>query len=429
MSLISATRLLLLVLFVGVAFNIFEVEGFAASSELHRKWAIAFPTVSLIDHNNTIIMDYHMDPDLTAANVRTKIMTENCDSPEITQGINTDFVDTDGNHVFQLDISQFTLNETISTISEDMQNATLRFCLMYSLWSGDDEDATEINYIYNTLSVFLSLDGMFTMTINVDEFTPSDDDDDEATDDEVEKKEKLEKEKHILRCYLCHPVTHVPVAPPIGGYGLGDVLSICSEASQSVIDDNMFLKGVDNFMWRRTVTLRNGEKKVHEQWAVKDGVPDAVSTYHCPHRALFCTFTTMLNAEFFTMPGFVEGIGSTALKFGADRKLVLEIGGFDNDTINLRGNLSTEASLPSLAAEQQRQLFDESRANMAMWIPVRGPSPRPKLAKPKVEIEEDSNTTSNWFIWLLISATFAVVFGVSAGLFWREWYRENMVKS
>ena len=74
---------------------------------------------------------------------------------------------------------------------------------------------------------------------------------------------KLEKEKHILRCYLCHPVTHVPVAPPIGGYGLGDVLSICSEASQSVIDDNMFLKGVDNFMWRRTVTLRNGEKKVH----------------------------------------------------------------------------------------------------------------------------------------------------------------------
>ena len=425
MPFISARRFLLPVLLVCVALNIVEVvEGFA-SSELYRKWAIAFPTVSLIQDNNTIILDYDMNSVLTAANVRTKIMTENCDSPEITQGINTNYVDTNGDHVFQLDISKFTLNETISTISDDGQNATLKFCLMYSLWSGDEEDAIEINYIYNILSVFLSLDDMITMTIGVDEFTPSDDDD--ATDDD-ERKGKVEKEKHILRCFLCHPVTHVEVPPPIGGYGLGDVISICSEASQSVIDDNMFLKGVDNFLWRRTV-MRGGIPFVTEQWAVKDGVPDALSTYHCPHRALFCTFTTMLNAEFFTLPGFVEGIGSTGLKFGA-RKLVLEIGGSGNDTIqteNLRGNQSKAASLPLLEEEQQRQLFDESSANMAMWIPIRGPSPRPRLAEPKENIEE--NNTSNWLIWLLISTTFAVVFWVNACLYWREWDRQDAMKS
>ena len=175
--------------------------------------------------------------------------------------------------------------------------------------------------------------------------------------------------------------------------------------------------------------MRGGIPFVTEQWAVKDGVPDALSTYHCPHRALFCTFTTMLNAEFFTLPGFVEGIGSTGLKFGA-RKLVLEIGGSGNDTIqteNLRGNQSKAASLPLLEEEQQRQLFDESSANMAMWIPIRGPSPRPRLAEPKENIEE--NNTSNWLIWLLISTTFAVVFWVNACLYWREWDRQDTMKS
>ena len=421
MSIKPATRLLLLVLSVGLAVNIFQVEGLI-HTDLHQKWAIAFPTVSLIQDNNTIIVDYDMHPDLTAENVRTKLMTENCYGPEVTQGILQNYVDTDGEHVFQLDISQLVVNETISTISEDAQNATLKFCLMYSLWSGDEEDyAIEINYIYNILSVYLSLDGAITMTINVDEFTPSDDDD--ATDDK-ERKEKLEKEKHILKCYLCHPVTHVPQPPPFGGFGLGDVVSICSEASQSVIDDNMFLKGVDNFLWRRTV-MRGGIPFVTEQWAVKDGVPDALSTYHCPHRALFCTFTTMLNAEFFTMPGFVEGIGSTALKFGADRKLEVQMLDYEQ-AMNLRG---MAASLPSEEEERQRQLFDESTANMAMWLPIRGPSPRPRLAEPKVEIEE-TKTANYWYIWLLISATFAVLFGVSASLFWREWHREHtMVKS
>lgn len=484
--------LLLLVFFAILTPYTLEVEG-SASEQLYHKWAIGLPTVSLGD-KNTFTVDYDINDDLlTPANVRTKIMTEDCMGPQIEQGVRADYVATNGNHVFQLEIQQLTTNQTITTISEDRLSATMKLCLKYSLWSGDEEYAVEINNLYNILTVYMRLEDDYATDIglNVELWVWNDDEISEDDDEqEIEKKKKLQKEKHILRCYLCHPVTHVPTFPPIGGYGLGDVLSICSEASQSVIDDNMFLKGVDNFLWRRTVTLRNGEKKIHEQWAVKDGVPDALSTYHCPHRALFCTFTTMLNAEFFMLPGVVEGIGSTALKFGegdpseilasaddGERKLIeIEIQGFDyaamqterlhenqQETIHLpsmeeeqrrqlleagerklvtleihdisqktvqtgrlRGNLCETNYLPSMEAKQQRKLFDESEANMFMSIPVRGPRARPKETDSTVLVEEPN--TQYWLVWLAISSSFAVLFGASARLFWKEWYRENRIQ-
>ena len=400
--------LLCLVVFVGlVALKSFGAEAYAAV-DLHHRWAINFPSVSLVPESNTIVVDYGISDELSGDNVRTKIMTDDCDGPQITQGILSDFVNPiTGAQIFQLDIANLVNNQTISTIGALGDNATMTFCLRYALWTGDenDPDAIEINYLLNQLTVYVRVDGNFVLdTILVTDADPEDDDED--------RNEKLQKEKHILQCFLCHPVTHVPILPPPNGYGMGDVVSICTEASQSVIDDNMVLKGVDYFVWRRTFVF-GGVTRLSEQWAVKDGIPDPLSTYHCPPGALMCTFTTMLNAEFFASAGTVEGIGSTTLEFGS-RRLEVRMMDYEQALARTQG--------------QPRDLQEDivaDGANMAMWLPVRGPEVRPRIREP---IQQKDNI-STWLLWLLMALIFLIVFALSAYLYWREWQREQQRKA
>ena len=297
---------ILAVLLVALVHGVFEVEGF--TSNLHRRWTISHPNVTFVQSNNTIVVDYGMSEELSSENVRTKIFTDSCEGPDLTLGILEDTIDaTTGAHVFQIDIPALIQNEEVTTIDISGRNATMRFCLLYSLWSGNEESSIRINYIHNILSVFLDT----SQDIRVVAFLVNENEDDDSMGD---RHDHHEKEKHYLDVFLCDPITHEPTSAPIGGYSMGDVLSICATASQSIIDDAMYLKGVDNFVWRRTV-WRGGVGYVTEQWAVKDGVPDPLSSYNCPMYALLCTFTSMLNAEFFVSEGFVEGVGSATLAF------------------------------------------------------------------------------------------------------------------
>ncbi len=417
--------LLCLFVFVGLALKRFGAEAYAAV-DLHVRWAINFPTVSLVPESNTIIVDYGISDELTPDNVRTKIMTEDCEGPQITQGILSDFVDPiNGAQIFRLDIGNLINNETISTIGSLGDTATMSFCLRYALWTGDEEDSSsiEINYLLNHLTVYLRADGEFVLdAFNVNDADPSDDDDD--------RNEKFETERHILQCFLCHPTTHFPIPPPPNGFGMGDVVSICSAASQSVIDDNIILKGVDYFLWRRTFVY-GGLTRVTEQWAVKDGIPDPLSTYNCPPDALLCTFTTMLNAEFFASAGSVEGIGSTTLEFGSgsSRKLELRMMDYEqalaststSTTSTSRRRTQGQEPARELQEEEEEEDVDANGSNMAMWIPVRGPDVRPRLREP---IQEKENI-STWLLWLLMALIFLIIFALSAYLYWREWQREE----
>ena len=200
MSLISAMRLTsLVVLFASLALNIFEVEAFEEGSvlaELYKKWKIGMPTVSLNADNNTFTIDYDVHDDfITPANVRTEMMTQDCLGPQIVDGVTADYVSANNDHVFQLYIQTFTQNETFTTISEDGLNATMKLCLKYSLWSDeeDEEDAIEINNLYNILTVYMGLEDGYAVDIAVNvELWVWNDDEVSEDDDEVERKEKLE---------------------------------------------------------------------------------------------------------------------------------------------------------------------------------------------------------------------------------------------
>lgn len=418
---VLATILIVLAVILTLV-GIFEVG--ASETDLHRLWDISYPNVTLIQENSTIIVDYGMSEILSGEeNVRKNILAnpDSCEGPDLTEGILLDTVDPiTGAHVFQLNVSELVHNEEISTIDYDNDKGTMELCLFYSLWSGTEEDAIEINSVYNTLYIYLSMD----RGIQLDGFLVKDSPDDDDTDGDRHK--HLETEKHFLDVYLCDHATYERTSAPVGGYGMGDVLSICAEATQSIIDDGIYLKGVDNFLWKRTA-YRGALAFVTEQWAVKDGVPDGVSSYWCPQYALFCTFTTMLNAEFFMSEGFVEGIGSAALSFGV-RKLDPSAESLDDETpITIRtDNGSTTLPKAKLLRSLQEEP-DEDDSNMSILIPIRGPGTRPKLRTQSSG--DDLNTSkpllSRGTYWVLISA-FLSVMVLGGFLAWREWQLGNV---
>ncbi len=450
----SIAVLSVVVLVVVVTFlEVVEATTSTPASDLHRLWEISYPNATYIAELNTVVMDYGMSPELNAdVNVRTKIYANyDCEGPALTEGILLDEVKpATGEHIIKLDIHTLIQNPAISTIDYDDGHGMIKFCLYYSLWTGNEDDDIEINSLYNLLRIYLSMDNEFS----IDGFlvTESPDDDDYNAGG---RHKHHEKERHYLDVYLCSHVTFERISAPVGGYGMGDVLSICCEASQSIIDDGVFLKGVDNFLWTRTV-YRGPVAYVTEQWAVKDGVPDGVSTYHCPMYALFCTFTTMLNAEFFSQEGFVTGQGTANLGFGVRKLEGSSSGGVgtiisttsstttsttfeDDDSIipdeEISITIRTPQGITSMPKTRFMRALEEKpnadNSNMSILIPIKGPGERPEMMIRSTGNHNNNNNNSDDLrgnegfvstgtMWGLISI-FIIVIVIGGYLAWREW--------
>lgn len=384
-----------ILLLVGtLVIRITEADDF--SSELYRLWQINVPNVTLLQSNNTIVVDYGISEQLTLNNIHTNIFTEDCEGPGLSEGILEDTLDANtGAHVFQIDPFVLAQNEEVFEPHYFNNTASMKMCLRYSLWSpknSDDSDLIEINYIYNILTIYFNLTADFSLCGF--QFTIPD-----------EEKKPLEPgfivaeavERHRADVYLCDPDTHERRSPPVDGYGVGDVLSICVEATQALIDDNMYIAGIKNFKWTREY-LQNGVPTTADQWAVKDGVPDALSTYWCPWNALLCTFTTMLIADFFTTPGSVSGYGNADVGFGSrpNRNLVHE-----KPTTNFLRSVQEESKQES--------------SNLAISIPLKG------LNDGVLDVEEQIPTieaVGNTSLWLAVAAVLVSALSLGAYVWW-----------
>lgn len=375
-------------------------------ADLYNKWNIEFPSVTLIESNNTVVMDYGISSDeLTSANIRKNIFTKNCSGPDLSDysdGIRENTVDTNtGAHIFQIDPMQLASNEDVFEANYDNQTASMKFCLRYSLWSGeyDDDggDAIEINYQYTILTIDLVLGGTFGFAgLRVN---GPDDDDDKAVGGFMAKDVN---EIPRVEVYLCDPYTHQKTSAPVGGYGAGDVLSMCVEATQALIDDGMYLRGVENFKWTRQYLL-NGVPTTAIQWAIKDGIPDPLSQYYCPMNALFCTFTTMLIADFFTLPGYVSGEGNAGVGFVRSRNRPHRGLGHERPT-----------ELRSLQEDAQEQA-----SNLMVLVPLRGLDVvLPYDESPAIR---DVRNTSLW----LAAAVLICSFCLGAYFWWKIWHRRS----
>lgn len=276
-------------------------------SNLANRWNIEIPRARMVDSNNTIVMDYGIDEDLSSKNTRAEIFNENCESPNLSEGILYEGFYDRGAHVFQIDPQILSQNTMVFTEDYANKKASMKFCIRYSLWSGSESevDPIEINYLLTILTIHFDLRSGFT----IDSF---------AVEPSLvlgDRGEANERDGYKMYGYLCDPHTYDEIPMPEDGFKQGEFVSVCAELDATAAEDGIYLKGIDNFVWTREVNLGDAPI-ITQQYSVKDGVSANVLTeYNCPYLALFCNFKTMLQVDFYTLPGSVSGAGTVSMAF------------------------------------------------------------------------------------------------------------------
>jgi len=280
------------------------------ASKLFNLWNLERPLTSFVQTTNMFTMDYGLHEEVELANIRAEIFTEECKYPRLTNGIASKYIDTQGALVFEIEPEILSTNDKVFNSVGYPDKAVMKLCLRYGLWSGPetDENAIEVNYRETILTIDIDLSKGFEL----DGFSviPSEIDGDKGN--------IADREGYAVAGYLCDPYTYEKI--PSKGFAQGEFIAICSELSGAAAEDGVFLKGVDYFYWTREFTL-GGVPTTTIQYAVKDGVvANMLTEYDCPRGAVFCSFKTMLFADFFTTPGSVFGTGQVSMQFGGEEE-------------------------------------------------------------------------------------------------------------
>ena len=376
-----------------------EVEA----ADLYNKWKIEYPNVTLISSNSTIVVDYGIRTnELTSYSIQKNIFTTNCSGPDLSEyseGLLENTLDANtGAHIFRIDPLLMAWDEDIFEPSYANQTASMKFCLRYSLWLDDDDsESIEINYLYTYLTLHFSMGtdfGIYGVLVD-------------SGDQDKPNEYVLQHEANTkIEVYLCDPYTHNRTSAPDGGYTAGDVIAICVEGTENLIEESLIVTGVENFKWTRQAVL-NGVPTTMVQWAIKDGVPDPLSEVNCIVADYFCTFTTMLIADFFTQQGVVFGEGNVGIDFAS--------------SMGLYRVLRNENSGAAAAAESTHslRLLEEDSAQqtsgLEFFIPVRGPEDVPSEGLQSPEIPHTGNT----WLFLAIEALLVVIALCLSVYLWR----------
>mmetsp|Transcript_10438 Transcript_10438/g.24824 ORF Transcript_10438/g.24824 Transcript_10438/m.24824 type:complete len:373 (+) Transcript_10438:122-1240(+) len=317
-------------------------------SDLYERWKIETPRVSLISDNNTIIMDYGVSELITHDNIRAKIFAENCEYPLLNEGILSESFDAQGAHVFRIDPRTISKNPEVTKYNLEESKAQMTFCLHYMLWSGPESDdgSILINEQETILIIHMSLKAGAFLGFSVQR---------RGAKSHTEALEAF----HAIG-YLCDPITYEMTEVPEGSYLPGELITVCAELNPpQAVQEGLYLKRIDEFVW--TLDRSVGDEVVRtEQYSVKDGVAsaDGLTEYDCVTEKL-CVFNTILRAEFFLVPGYIYGSGSTTVDW---------IIFMDDETRNNFG-LGPGRKLRSL------QTF-----TMEISVPVTNWRPRPKVS-------------------------------------------------
>jgi len=300
-------------LIVAVALVLSVAEGQVVNefaSKLFNQWNLEKPITTFVSTTNMFTMDYGLSEEVDLANIRTEIFTDDCEYPRLTIGIASKSVDTQGALVFEIEPEILSQNDKVFSNVGYPDKAEMKLCLRYALWSGPETDikAIEINYRATILTIDIDLSKGFEL----DGFT--------VIPDEIDgdKGNIADREGYSVEGYLCDPYTYEKIKAK--GFSQGEFIAICSKLSGSAAADGVFLKGVDYFYWTREFML-GGVPTTTIQYAVKDGVvANMLTEYDCPRGAVFCSFKTMLFADFFTTPGSVFGTGQVSMQFGGEEE-------------------------------------------------------------------------------------------------------------
>ena len=226
------TQLISSILAVGLAATIATIVNGASGTNIMDRWKLQLPRVSLVDENNTVVMDYGISERISSDNIRAEIFTEDCEYPLLTNGILSQTIGAQGAHVFQIDPKNLATNpEVFSTIDyPGADGAKMRFCLRYMLWSGPETDngSIMVNYLETILILSFDLTAGSFLDVSVeykDKFAGGD------------RNNLTVREGYDADGYLCDPFTYESTGMPKEGFPPGSIICICALLNEMAIEE------------------------------------------------------------------------------------------------------------------------------------------------------------------------------------------------
>jgi hypothetical protein len=191
-----------------------------------------------------------------------------------------------------------TISKSRSYQEESANDASITYCVRFSLWSGPSTDAgaTLVNAVDATVA--LSVDLTDDFSIQGQQF--------EAREQDV----KTSEDKFFVEAFLCHD--NGEPLEDILPFVQGEILRICVRPTQQAFDVGFRMKRIDRFTFAQGYTTQ--EAVINE-----DAASNGLTELYCSPGAEQCMFETLLFAYFFqSETSIVQGSGSATLQWGEE---------------------------------------------------------------------------------------------------------------
>lgn len=329
-------------------------HGARILSSLEDEWRVQLPSVTIDSENNSVTMDFNVSDFISVENTRAEIFKKDCEEPQLLDGINVKGFTDPGILEFQLDMKTMVKDPEIFSFVQYPSRASLDICIRYMLWTGpeSDPDALEVNYFDTILTIYIDMikGFVFEGDIEIEEKPP----------EYGDKNNITEEDEFEAAAYLCDSVTFEEIKAPNNGFIPGHFICICAEMNAKAIEEGLYLLGVAEFKWTRTY-YEFGEPVTTVQYSIQDfDASDSLTIYDCPELATFCTFKTLLQADFYALPGDVFGEGYIQFAFAPGSRKLHRSLGIQGDGRSLQSDPNMQFRLPVRPLDERGALIGTS---------------------------------------------------------------------
>jgi len=273
--------------FVAIAGSGFGGQFFVSAQTLVEKWVLDNPVTTFVPETNAFTMTYVVDDSIAQDNTATAVYDKGCLEGKnellVAGGIDdaTTDVATTGVATLSFAINPDILRLNSNVFSADTPapgSAEMKICARFMLQT--DDASFEVNFIETVITITFDLTADFVIGFQA----------------EPNIREETNGDKgYGAEAYLCDPENpEVSLDGTI--FQQGSVVKVCVKPDEASIADGLFLKEITKFSWVRGAI---------EQPAVEDGASASNGLTQfapCGEGSLYCSFTSMLYADFYQPP-------------------------------------------------------------------------------------------------------------------------------
>ena len=182
------------------------------------------------------------------------------------------------------------------------EQARVEFCMRFSLYTNGDTPI-EVNYLETIVGFTADLTAGFVIDVA------------------VQPKDRLIEtalQTYEVDAYKCDdnnvPLSAIALARAMNQ---GEVIRVCVTPNQEARDQGIYLKALESFTYYRDY---GGTIGLVTQVAIEDSreASNFLTVLSCTAGSIVCNFETVLYADMFLSPGFVDGTGTALLQIGPD---------------------------------------------------------------------------------------------------------------